>query len=193
MKKYLQISIVLSIFGLFVLLKQAKGSEVFPSIGVTVKFKSPTDATFVTPTATPVQNTPATVQTPTPVSSASPRTTAQTPAPTVAPTPAANNMMGGGMMGKYKNGTYTGSVEDAYYGNIQVQAVISGGRITDVVFLQYPNDNSTSQYINSQAMPLLKQEAIAAQNAQVDIISGASATSPAFQASLANALAQAKI
>src|SRR5579872_2833652 len=76
-------------------------------------------------------------------------------------------------LGQYKDGTYTGSVADAFYGNIQVQAVISGGRITDVVFLQYPNDRGTSIEINSQAMPFLKQEAIAAQNANVDIISGA--------------------
>src|SRR6266446_63942 len=29
--------------------------------------------------------------------------------------------------GKYKNGTYAGVVADAFYGSIQVQAVISGG------------------------------------------------------------------
>lgn len=92
----------------------------------------------------------------------------------------------------YKDGTYTGSVADAFYGNIQVQAVITGGQITDVIFLQYPNDNNTSRNINSQAMPLLKQEAIQAQSANVSGVSGASATSPAFQQSLANALSQAK-
>ncbi len=93
--------------------------------------------------------------------------------------------------GQYKDGTYTGSVADAFYGNVQIQVVIGGGRITDVVFLQYPNDRSTSIAINTQAMPYLKQEAIQAQSAQVDIVSGASDTSQAFQASLASALAQA--
>jgi len=96
------------------------------------------------------------------------------------------------IMGLYKNGTYNGSIADAYYGNIQVQVVISGGKITDVIFLQYPNDNPTSQYINSQAMPILKQEVLQAQSANVSGISGASATSPAFQSSLADALSQAK-
>jgi len=43
-------------------------------------------------------------------------------------------------MGSYKDGSYTGSVQDAFYGNIQVRAVISGGKITDVLFLQFPND-----------------------------------------------------
>ncbi len=93
----------------------------------------------------------------------------------------------------YKDGTYTGSVEDAFYGNVQVQVIVSGGKISDVNFLQYPNDNQTSQFVNSQAMPLLKQEALQAQSSQVDIVSGASATSQAFQASLTNALNQAKI
>jgi uncharacterized protein with FMN-binding domain len=95
-------------------------------------------------------------------------------------------------MGQYKNGTYIGSVQDAFYGNIQVQATISNGKISNVTFLQFPNDNRTSQFVNSQADPILSQEAIQAQSAQVDIVSGASASSQAFQASLADALSQAK-
>lgn len=94
--------------------------------------------------------------------------------------------------GLYKDGLYTGNVADAFYGNIQVQAVISNGKITDVQFLQYPNDRRTSININTQAMPFLKQEAIAAQNANVDIVSGATDTSIAFRQSLASALSQAK-
>lgn len=93
--------------------------------------------------------------------------------------------------GRYKDGTYTGSVADAFYGNIQVQAVISGGRIVDVIFLQYPSDRGTSVRINSQAMPILKREAIQAQSAQVDGVSGATASSGAFIESLGSALQKA--
>ena len=93
--------------------------------------------------------------------------------------------------GQYKDGSYTGSAADAFYGNIQVQVTISGGKITDVQFLQYPSDRSTSIAINSQAMPYLKQEAIQAQSANVDIVSGATDSSQAFQESLQSALAQA--
>lgn len=93
---------------------------------------------------------------------------------------------------RYKDGTYTGSTEDAYYGNIQVQATITNGKVSDITFLQYPNDNRTSQSINTQAMPMLKSEALLAQNAQVDIVSGASDSSMAFQRSLATILTQAK-
>ena len=92
----------------------------------------------------------------------------------------------------YKDGTYTGSQGNAYYGYVQVQTTISGGKITDVQFLQYPNDRRTSQMINSQAMPLLKNEAIQAQSANVDIVSGATDTSMAFIESLGAALQSAK-
>lgn len=95
-------------------------------------------------------------------------------------------------LGQYKNGQYTGSVADAYYGNIQVKAIITGGAISDVQFLQYPNDRSTSIYINNQAMPYLKTEAIQTQSASVDIVSGATDSSLAFRQSLAVALTQAK-
>lgn len=101
-------------------------------------------------------------------------------------------MMQQTITGTYKNGTYTGSIQDAFYGNVQVQVAIANGKISSVNFLQYPNDNRTSQFVNSQAIPMLQQEAIQAQSAKVDIISGASATSQAFQASLSDALAQAK-
>ena len=94
-------------------------------------------------------------------------------------------------VGGYKNGTYTGSVADAFYGNIQVQVIISGGKITDVQFLQFPNDRRTSQMINSQADPMLAQEAIQAQSAQVSGVTGATASSGAFVQSLSSALQQA--
>lgn len=95
--------------------------------------------------------------------------------------------------GQYTDGSYTGAATDAFYGIVQVKAVVTGGRLVDVQFLQFPNDRSTSREISAQAMPLLTQEAIAAQSAQVNGVSGATATSDAFVQSLGSALAQAKI
>ena len=92
---------------------------------------------------------------------------------------------------QYKDGTYTGSVADAFYGNVQVSVTISGGKITTVNFLQYPNDRQTSIEINQQAIPFLQQEAIQAQSANVQIVSGATFTSQAFVQSLQAALNQA--
>ena len=90
-----------------------------------------------------------------------------------------------------KDGTYVGSAENAFYGNVQVQAVIKGGKITDVQFLSYPSDRRTSQEINSRAIPVLQQETIAAQSAGVNAVTGATFTSQAFVASLQSALTQA--
>ena len=91
----------------------------------------------------------------------------------------------------YKDGKYTGVAADALYGNIQVEATISGGKITDVQFLQYPNDRRNSVEINRQAMPMLKQEAIGVQTAHVNGVSGATDTFKAFVESLSSALAKA--
>ncbi len=94
--------------------------------------------------------------------------------------------------GEYKDGTYTGPQVDAYYGLVQVQAVVQNGKISNVQFLQYPNDRRTSVRINSYAVPILQQEAVQAQNANVDLITGATLTSQAFQESLQTALQQAQ-
>lgn len=94
--------------------------------------------------------------------------------------------------GRYKNGTYTGDVTDAYYGNIQVAAVVENGKLARVNVLQYPNDRDRSIAINTQALPILQSEAIQAQTASVDIVSGATDTSQAFINSLGSALRNAQ-
>ena len=118
----------------------------------------------------------------TPTASSTPAKTTTTTKPPVITKP----------KGLYTDGTYTGPVTDAFYGNVQIRVTVSGGKITAVTFLQYPNDRSTSREINSQATPWLSQEAIQAQSANVDIVSGATDTSNAFIESLSAALTQAK-
>jgi uncharacterized protein with FMN-binding domain len=93
---------------------------------------------------------------------------------------------------KYKDGTYTGDVANAQWGYVQVQVTIQNGKITNVKFLQYPNDRNRSIEINSYADPILTSEAIQAQSANVDIVTGATDSSEAFIESLTNALAQAE-
>lgn len=117
--------------------------------------------------------------------------TAVTPVPSTpaaSDTPQATSVPGA----LYKDGDYTGSTADAQWGFIQVKAIIKNGKITDVQFLQYPNERGRSVMINNYADPQLTQEAIQAQSAQVDIITGATDTSEAFMQSLSDALAQAK-
>ena len=117
-----------------------------------------------------------------PLPSAIPPTPGPNPTPTPTPVP----------VGQYKNGQYTGIVADAFYGPLQVQAIISKGKITDIKFLQFPNDRSTSVMISKEATPILKQEAIQIQSSKVDNVSGATQTSNAFRQTLESALAKAK-
>ena len=94
--------------------------------------------------------------------------------------------------GLYRNGTFTGVNANAFYGQVQVQVVIQNGKIASVNFLNYPQDRRTSARINSFAVPALQSEAIQAQSARVDVISGATLTSEAFMVSLQSALNNAR-
>lgn len=92
----------------------------------------------------------------------------------------------------YRDGRYLGPVTDAFYGKMQVEVTVEGGKITDTQMVQYPDDQPNSIEINKQAMTLLRQEVITAQSAHVDIVSGATQTSEAFSQSLAAALTKAQ-
>lgn len=130
---------------------------------------------------------PASTPTNTPTPTQEPKSTVL-PQPTYKPIPTATPVASSG----YQDGTYTGNAADAFYGMIQVQATIANGKIINIRFLQYPNDRGTSIVINQQADPMLAQEAIQAQSANVDIISGATDSSQAFIQSLQSALDKAK-
>lgn len=87
--------------------------------------------------------------------------------------------------------TVSGPTVDTRWGPVQVQVVISGGRLTDVKALQYPTHASRSAYISQQALPWLHDEAISAQSSNIDTISGATYTSDGYSQSLQAALDQA--
>lgn len=164
MKKLL---LSLGVIGTFILYSLQQKDE-----ASNVHVVPPVQSSFPTPLPTDTQSSSSSVPPP------------QNPTPTLASVPPVQT-------GQYKDGTYTGIVTDAYYGPYQVAAVIAGGKITDINFLQYPNDRGTSIAINTQAMPYLKQEAIQAQSAQVDIVGGATDSSRAFIQSLKSALLKA--
>ena len=183
MKKYVVSSIVIVSFIAYSFYQRVFGMPSTPAISTAhptakISQNSPTitPTPTIIPTNTPVINQPTIIQ----------KIPTSTPVPTATPTSAPIVASG------FKDGTYTGDPADAFYGNIQVQATISGGKITDVQFLQAPNDRSTSIEINSQADPILAQEAIQVQSANVDIVSGATDSSQAFVQSLQSALDKAK-
>jgi len=82
---------------------------------------------------------------------------------------------------------YTGPVEDMQWGPVQVTIVVTGKKITDVQ-ASAPMERARSQFINSQAIPWLRQEVLKAQSATIDAIGGATLTSEAFYYSLQGAL-----
>ena len=110
-------------------------------------------------------------------------TTATTAAPvtTVAPAPAG-----------IADGTYVGDGSRNRFGTVQVQVVYSGGQLTDVQILSYPDGDRRSIAINQRALPTLIEETIQAQSADIYGVSGATYTSRSYYTSLQSAIDNAK-
>ncbi|MFF0341439.1 FMN-binding protein [Kribbella sp. NPDC004875] len=105
--------------------------------------------------------------------------TASTPAATpgvVSPKPGSGDL------------TANGSSEGTRYGPVQVRISIRGHRLIAVTPLVYPASGGRDREISSYALPQLQQEAIAAQSARIDTVSGATFTSDGYRRSLQSAL-----
>lgn len=85
-------------------------------------------------------------------------------------------------------GTFTGADIPNRFGDVEVRVVITDGRISDVQALRLPFDRAESAYISQVAAPMLRTEALQAQSANIDIISGATYTSDSYAQSLETAL-----
>lgn len=81
-----------------------------------------------------------------------------------------------------------GAAVSTRWGTVQVQVHVQNGRITDVVALAVPDSNGHDFRVNSYAVPVLHDEAVAAQNANIDTVSGATVTSNGYIRSLQSAL-----
>jgi len=86
----------------------------------------------------------------------------------------------------------TGSSIRTRYGNVQVQVKFTGAQITDVVPIRLPDSNGVDQEIDQQAVPILIQETLTAQSANIQAVSGATYTSDGYIQSLQSALDKAK-
>jgi uncharacterized protein with FMN-binding domain len=94
---------------------------------------------------------------------------------------------------KSTSGTYTGSRTNTRWGIVQVQITVKNGKITNSQAIQYPSSNGRDQQINAYALPILSQEVISAQSANIDAISGATVTSDGYMSSLQSAIDQAHL
>lgn len=112
------------------------------------------------------------------------------------PLPAVHNQTGapstsagsGGGSGTSGSKTVTGDAADTRFGPVQVRITLTNGQLTAVDAVQYPTESPRDVEINSYAVPQLNQEAMAAKNAQIDVVSGATYTSEGYIQSLQSAL-----
>ena len=86
----------------------------------------------------------------------------------------------------------TGKVVSTPYGQVEVQIIVDNGKITDVQALKLPTNGNSGQ-ISDYVKPILASEALQAQSANIDIVSGATYTSMGYARSLQSALDQAGI
>jgi uncharacterized protein with FMN-binding domain len=87
--------------------------------------------------------------------------------------------------------TIVGPAVSTQYGIVQVAATVSGSKLQAVRALVLPSGDGRTNEISAQVGPLLQQEAMAAQSAQINTISGASYTSDGYRRSLQAALDRA--
>jgi uncharacterized protein with FMN-binding domain len=97
-----------------------------------------------------------------------------------------------GSAGSTGTRTVTGEEAQTRYGPVQVRITVKNGKLTDVTAVEYPQDNPRDQEINSYAVPQLNREALTAQSADIDVVSGATYTSQGYQQSLQSALDSVK-
>ncbi|PPF55623.1 FMN-binding protein [Clavibacter michiganensis] len=88
-------------------------------------------------------------------------------------------------------GTFTGASASTRYGQVQVRITVADGRITDVTALRLTDHDGRSVAISNRAAPILRQEVLAAQSADVQSVSGATYTSEGYLTSLQSAVDQA--
>ena len=120
--------------------------------------------------AAPVQSA-----TPTPVATATKKATPAAPSPV--------------QSAKSVSGTFTGSAVNVNYGMVQVKITVANGKITDAQAIQAPNGRSDRW--TQMSVPVLRQQTLAAQSANINGASGASYTSYGWHTSLVSALKQA--
>jgi uncharacterized protein with FMN-binding domain len=134
------------------------------------------------------KKTPAKKATPTPTPK--PKKKKAAPKPTPRPTPKPTPTPTETSTPPDVSGTFDGPTINMRWGPVQVSVTIQNRQITAVKATVNP-DTSRSQLIDSRAVPVLRQETLQAQSANIDTVSGATFTSDAFVRSLQGALSKA--
>jgi len=100
---------------------------------------------------------------------------------------------GASSSGSGATATVDGAVVQTPYGNVQVRLTVTDGNVTAAEAIAYPDRGGTDVQISNYAIPILSQEAVQAQSAKIDMVSGATFTSRGYIQSLQDALDQANL
>jgi uncharacterized protein with FMN-binding domain len=87
--------------------------------------------------------------------------------------------------------TATGPAITTPFSVIQVRATVSGGRLVGVETVALSGDGPHTRALNARAEPILREEALRAGSARIDVVTGATATSETWIQSLRAAIAKA--
>jgi uncharacterized protein with FMN-binding domain len=88
-------------------------------------------------------------------------------------------------------GPITGDSAFTEFGYVTVAITVANGKITDVIAVEMPADESRSKALSDAAAPELRKRALAAQSSHIDTYSGATWTSDAYRRSLQSAIDKA--
>ncbi|WP_243839944.1 FMN-binding protein [Rathayibacter sp. PhB151] len=146
-----------------------------------------TSATTATDPTAPAATTPTPAGTPAPTTPAAPSTGATTD-PSAGASSTATASPSTSTDGTSTDGTWTGSSVATRFGAVQVAITVAGGQITDVTAVHLTDKDGRSVSISDRAAPILRQEVLAAQSANVQAVSGATYTSDGYLTSLQSAI-----
>ncbi len=117
---------------------------------------------------------------------------APAPAPSASATaPATSPATSPATGGSTATRSVTGDTIQTRYGPVQLRITVKSGKITAVTAVQMPTNNPRDEEITGFAVPQLTQEALSAQSARIDTVSGATYTSEGYIQSLQSALDKA--
>ena len=163
------------------------------ALALLLSFKTPASPGLAASTSsdTAIVGQPTATASPSAVPSETSATTDGTATPTETP-PTTPTQDSTSLDPTYADGTVAGSVVSTRFGDVQVQVTITDGVITDVTALQLPTGDRRSAQISDAVEPILREAALSAQSASIDLLSGATYTSRAYARSLQSALDEAR-
>jgi uncharacterized protein with FMN-binding domain len=87
---------------------------------------------------------------------------------------------------------FDGKLVRTKFGPVQVRITVADGKITDIVLVAVPGGTARTDQISQAALPTLRAQALSAQSAEIDTVSGATATSAGYRKSLQAAIDNAR-